>query len=301
MRRRALVVTPLALVAGCAAQTAALRRAPPAGLPARAELAATPFFPQTDLHCGPAALATALGAIGIAAEPEALAREVFVPARGGSLQAEMLAGARRHGAVAVRLPGTLESLLREIAAGHAAVVLLNLGLGFAPRWHYAVVVGFDLAAGHLVLRSGNVARDRFALSTFEHTWERSQHWAFAVLPPGQWPVSATVDAAVEAAIGYERSAGAARALPVYESGLARWPASLPLAIGLGTSAHAQGDDARAIEIFRRAGEQHESGAAWLNLAQLLEAGGKTAEAAEAARRALGDPLWAPRARAWLAR
>ncbi|MBX3623519.1 MAG: PA2778 family cysteine peptidase [Rhizobacter sp.] len=301
MRRRACLALTLAPLAGCAVQAEAWLAEAPAGLPTRAELSRTPFFPQTELHCGPAALATALGATGIVASPEVLGGEVFLPARGGSLQAEMLAGARRHGAVAVRIPGTVEAALREVAAGDVVVVLLNLGLAIAPRWHYAVVVGYDLDQRELLMRSGTTERDRIALRTFEHTWARAGHWAFVVTLPGRWPATATVDAAVEAAVGFERSASAAQALKVYESGLARWPDSLPLAIGLGTSAHAVGDTARSKAVFRRAGEQHGSGAAWLNLARLLQAEGKRDEALAAAQRALRDPRWERQAREWLAR
>lgn len=300
MRRRACLALTLAPLAGCAVQAEAWLAEAPAGLPTSAELSRTPFFPQTELHCGPAALATALGAVGRGASPEALGGEVFLPARGGSLQAEMLAGARRHGAVAVRIPGTVEAVLREVAAGDVVVVLLNLGLAIAPRWHYAVVVGYDLDQRELLMRSGATERDRIALRTFEHTWARAGHWAFVATVPGRWPATAKVDAAVEAAVGFERSASAAQALKVYESGLKRWPDSLPLAIGLGTSAHAVGDTARAKEVFRRAGEQHGSGAAWLNLARLLQSEGQRDDAIAAAQRALRDPLWAPQAQSFLA-
>lgn len=298
MQRRACLALTLSPLAGCAVQDAAWLAELPAGLPARAELSHTPFFPQTDLHCGPAALATALGAMGMAVRPEALVQEVFLPARGGSLQAEMLAGARRHGAVAVRIPGTAESLLREVAAGQAVVVLLNLGLAIAPRWHYAVVMGYDMEARELLMRSGTTERDRISMRTFEYTWARSHHWAFVAVPPGRWPVTTQGDAAVEAAIGFERSASPMQSLEVYDTALARWPDSLPLAIGLGTAAHATGNVARAMQVFRRAGEQHESGAAWLNLARLLQAQGQHDDAIAAAQRALRDPLWAAQAREW---
>ena len=300
MRRRACLALTFAPLAGCAVQAEAWLAEAPAGLPTRTELSRTPFFPQTELYCGPAALATALGAVGIVASPVQLGGEVFLRARGGSLQAEMLAGARRHGAVAVRIPGTVELVLREVAAGDVVVVLLNLGLAIAPRWHYAVVVGYDLDRRELLMRSGTVERDRIALRTFEHTWARAGHWAFVATWPGRWPATPTADAAVEAAIGFERSASPAQALAVYESGLSRWPDSLPLAIGLGTSAHAVGDTARAKEVFRRAGEQHGSGAAWLNLGRLLQAEGKRDDARAAALHALRDPLWAPQAQSFLA-
>ena len=290
----------LVWLSGCAVQTAALQARPPIGLPHSAELTAVPFFAQTEYRCGPAALATALGAVGIAAAPAALADEVFLPARGGSLQAEMLGGARRHGAVATRIPGTLEAVLREVAAGHAVVVLQNLGLGFAPLWHYAVVVGYDLDAGDVLMRSGSTQRESMILRTFEHTWARSGFWAFTALPPGEWPVTAQADAVVEAAVGFERSATPVQALRAYESALQRWPENLTLAIGLGNTAYASGDKRRAADVFRAAAERHDSGAAWVNLATVLEELGERDAAIDAAQRAVGDPNWSARANEILA-
>jgi hypothetical protein len=153
---------------------------------------------------------------GLPASPEALADAVFLPAREGSLQAEMLAGARRHGALAYRLPGELHALLKEVAAGHAVVVLQNLGLAVAPRWHYAVLVGYDLDTRELVLRSGTTRRERMSLATFEHTWARGGHWAFVALPPGRLPATAALDTATQAAIAFERVATPARAAQAYE-------------------------------------------------------------------------------------
>ncbi len=301
MIRRALLALALAVLSGCAVQTAALLAAPPGGLPRSAELGATPFFPQTDHQCGPAALATALGAVGVSASPAALGEQVFLPARAGSLQAEMLAGARRHGVVATVIPGNLGAVLREVAAGHVVVVLQNLGLGFAPRWHYAVVVGYDLEAHEVLLRSGTTRRDTMLLRTFEHTWARSGFWAFVALPPGEWPLTAQGDAVAEAAIGFERSATPAQALHAYDSALKRWPQSLTLAIGLGNAAHANGDKRRAADVFRAAAEQHGSAAAWVNLATvLLELGDRDAATA-AAQQAVDDASWGARARELLAR
>jgi tetratricopeptide (TPR) repeat protein len=271
---------------GCAVQTAALRAHPPADLPPVVELRATPFFPQTDHQCGPAALATALGAAGIAVDPVALADEVFVPARAGSLQTEMLAGARRQGAVATRIPGELDALLRELAAGHPVVVLQNLGLSFVPLWHYAVVVGHDLPRGELLLRSGRTERERLPLSTFEHTWGRSGFWAFVALPPGDWPATAHAEAAIEAAVGFERSAPPAVAAAVYASALRRWPGWLSLQVGQGNSLRAAGELPQAADVFRAAAEQHRSAAAWINLSDTLLALGRRDDAVQAARAAL---------------
>lgn len=284
------------MLSGCAVQTAALRAAPPVGLPRSAELVATPFFAQTEYQCGPAALATALGAVGISASAARLADEVFLPARAGTLQAEMVAGARRHGAVATLIPGTLEAVLREVAAGHVVVVLQNLGLSFVPRWHYAVVVGYELDTGEVLLRSGTTRRASMPLRTLEHTWARSGFWAFVALPPGEWPVTAQPEAVVEAAIGFERSATPAQALRIYESALQRWPQNLTLAIGLGNALHASGDKRRAAEVFRAAAERHGSGAAWVNLAKVLFELGERDAAMAAAQRAVSDARWGEQAR-----
>ncbi|MFT3956228.1 MAG: PA2778 family cysteine peptidase [Piscinibacter sp.] len=293
----------LALLGGCAAQTETLRRAPPPGLAERVELSATPFFAQTDYHCGPAALATVLAAAGRDASPALLGEQVFLPARTGTLQIEMIAGARRHGAVATRLPGTLEALLRELQAGQPVVVLLNLGLSWYPLWHYAVVVGYDLRSGDMLLRSGTTERAVMPLSTFEHTWVRAGSWAFVALPPGRWPATAEEAAVVEAAVGFERAAPPAQALQAYRSALQRWGGSLSLRMGLGNSLYASGERAAAASAFEDATRLNPaSAAAWMNLASVRDELGQHDAALAAAREAVkvADAGWAGRARELLA-
>jgi hypothetical protein len=295
------------LLGGCAAwftppQTAALLAQPPQDLPPRVERREVPFFAQTRDHCGPAALATALADIGLPADPERLADAVFLPSRGGSLQLEMLGGARRQGAVATRLPRELGALLREVAAGHAVVVLQNLGLDWLPRWHYAVVVGYDLATRELVLRSGMTAREVLPLRTFEYTWARAGRWAIAVLPPDRLPVSAAEADAQEAALGFERAAPPARAALAWRTLLARWPGNLLAGIGLGNTLNAAGDAAGARAAFEATARRYDSAVAWINLARLrLDAGdraGARAAAELAVRRAeAAEPAWLDAARA----
>lgn len=297
-------------LAGCALlalppQTAALQQQPPAGLPRQAERSEAPFFPQTPYHCGPAALATALGQAGLPADPQALGEAVFLPARDGSLQLEMLAAARRHGAVATRLPGELQALLREVAAGQVVVVLQNLGLGFAPRWHYAVLVGYDLDAGQLVLRSGGTARALLPIHTFEHTWARAGHWAISLQQPGRWPLSASVQQALDAAIGFERSAPPAQAALAYRSLLQRWPGQLLAGIGLGNALQAAGDLNGAVAALADAAAQHHSAVAWNNLARVHLAQGDMPRARAAAEQAVArastaEPQWLGAARETLA-
>lgn len=301
-RRLAGALGAAVLAAGCvtgpvvappvaSALPAEVGRASPVVAP-RTWLLHVPFHPQRELHCGPAALATALGADGVDVPPDVLADAVFLPARGGSLQAEMLAGARRHGRVATRIPPTTDALLQAVAAGQPVVVLQNLGLAIAPLWHYAVVVGYDLPERELLLRSGTVRELRLSLRTFGHTWARSGHWGFVVHAPGDWPAVATQADVESAAVGFERVAPPGQAATAYASALARHPGSLPLAMGLGNARYAAGDRAGAAQAFEAAARRHDSPAAWINLALTRHAlgdGVSALAAAQAATAAAGRP------------
>jgi hypothetical protein len=288
-RRTLLALLPAAAGAGCAVfdtpQSDALI-ARPAGLPLQAERREVPFFPQTPYHCGPAALATVLVHAGFAADPDTLAAQVFLPTREGSLQTEMLAGARRAGAMAVRLPGHLPALLQEAVDGHPPVVLLNLGLSWLPRWHYAVLVGHDLAAGELVLRSGTEQRAIFPIRTFEHTWARGGYWAFAVTRPGTLPRSATEADAQQAALGFERVAAPEQAALAWQSVLDRWNGNLVAWMGLGNARYAGHDLKGAAQAYEHAATKFDSAAAWNNLAQTRHELGDATGARDAAERAV---------------
>jgi len=247
----------LALLAGCAGtpQLAALRQAPPQ-LPSRVELTAVPFFPQETHQCGPASLATALNASGVAVSPEALTPQVYLPDRQGSLQVEMLATARRHGLLAYPLAPSLNDLLREIAAGTPVIILQNLGVAALPLWHYAVAVGYDLERETLILRSGVTAREVMPLSTFEHTWARSGYWAMLALPPARLPATAAEGPYVQAAAALERAGQPRAAHSAYQTALARWPKNLVARMGLGNTAYGMKQWKEAETAFRQAAADH---------------------------------------------
>ncbi len=241
-----------------------------AQLPKRVELSDTPFFPQELYQCGPAALATALNAVNIQVSPEQLTPEVYIPTRNGSLQIEMLAAARRHGAVAVQTPPKLQPLLQEIAAGNVVVVMQNLGLSWAPSWHYAVVVGYDLDRELIWLRSGTFKRFKMTLSAFQRTWARSGYWAFTALPPEKLPATASVDHVVNALLAYEKNASPKQKRMAYQTAVKRWPDNFVLLMGLGNSAYAENDLAAAANAFQQAIEANPAhAAAYNNLAHVL--------------------------------
>lgn len=290
-----------ALLSGCATQTRSLLSQTPSALPRRAELGATPFFPQERYQCGPAALAMSLASADIAVTPEKLVPQVYVPQREGSLPPEMLAAGRRNGALSMTIPPRLDALLTEIAAGNPVIVLQNLSLQWFPLWHYAVVIGYDLDQAEIVLRSGTTERLTLPLSTFEHTWARSDYWGMVTLPAGRLPVTAQESAAVDALVAYEKNVDPARARNSYAAALKRWPHNLTLQLGYGNTAYAAGDRVLAAAAFRRATEDHpDSAPAFNNLATALadlRQFGPARHAAETAI-ALGGP-WRDAAQATL--
>ena len=187
-------------------QTLRLAEQPPANVARQVELVNTAFFPQQRYQCGPAALATVLTGVGVNTSPESLETQVYLPGRKGSLQVELLAATRHYQLLPVQLPPRLESIILELAAGKPVLILQNLAFSWAPRWHYAVVVGYDLDARELVLRSGTMKRRVTPFATFERTWQRSGYWAVAVVTPDQVPASASALAYLEAVHAFEAEA-----------------------------------------------------------------------------------------------
>lgn len=280
----------LCLLSACASlpQSEALRSEGSAHLPPRAELDAVPFFAQEQYQCGPAALAMALNATGLAITPEALTDEVYIPGREGSLQVEMLAAARRHGRLAYALAPELKDVLAEVAAGHPVIVLQNLGpWAFRPYWHYAVVVGYDLEKNVILLHSGTRARRALAMGLFEYLWIDGGRWAMVALAPDRLPASAREEKLASAAVALEKSGRIAAARLAYSSLLRRWPGNLVALMGLGNTEYALGRPAAAETAFRLATLAHPlAAAAFNNLAQVLADQGRLDAALEAARKAV---------------
>src|SRR5262245_10708622 len=149
--------------------------------PARVDLESTPFFPQSDYQCGPAALATVLAPAGIDVTPDELVSEVYLPGRRGSLQVELIAATRSRGRLPYLLPPRGDVLLAELAAGRPVLVLQKLGAGPWPGWHYAVLVGYDRASDAVLLRSGTTRRLEMSAKRFFWSWDRGGRWAMLAL------------------------------------------------------------------------------------------------------------------------
>lgn len=260
------------LLGGCATawQSEKLSSNPPSHLPASRELSQVPFYPQQQYQCGPAALATILNHHQITVSPEALVSQVYLPARQGSLQIEMSAAARHYGMLVYPLKPALEDLLAEIAAGYPVLVLQNLGLSWLPQWHFAVVVGYDLTAAELVLRSGTTRRWHTPLAVFERTWERADYWARVIVPAGQIPHTAEPLRYLTAVFDLEQTDQLLAAFTAYEAATRRWPAEPTVWLTFGNAAYARQEFRRAASAFARATQiQPDNILGWNNLAYAL--------------------------------
>ena len=264
------------LAGGCATDPFAT-----AGLPGTeaVELAETPFFPQEDYQCGPAALATLLVDAGVSVQPEALVPRIWLPGRRGSLQAEMLAASREYGRLPYVLPPAFPALLAEVAAGRPVLVLQNLGIRLLPAWHYAVVVGYRPAAREIVLRSGTDERRVTDAGVFARTWKRGENWALVLLRPGEMPAQADSRRYLAAAAAAESAGQLALAAAAYRTAAERWPDDPIAWLGRGNTAYAAGDAGRAEAMYRRSLELAPGSPAVLhNLAVTVAEAGRCAEA-----------------------
>ena len=268
------------------------------------ELADTPFFPDDALQCGPAALATVLAAAqgsdpftgsdpasgpvsGPGSDPATLAREVYTPGLGGSLQVELVAAARQRGFVAYELPPAPDALFAELLAGRPVLVLQNLRLRTLPAWHYAVVIGADPVAETVILRSGPEERLVTPAGKFMRSWDLAERWGLVLLRPGEMPAIPdrqryfTAVAALEAA---GRHAAAARA---WSAALDSWPGDPVALFGHATASHLAGDLATAYDAYLALLTLEPDHAAGLNnLANLLADRGCAMAAHMLARHAL---------------
>lgn len=270
MNRAALPAAALLVgLAGCAASPPLADGLSP-NAPRSIELGATPFFPQDEYQCGPAALATLLRASGVEVEPQALTPQVFIPGRRGSLQAELIGAARRHGRLPYPLATTADEMIAELAEGRPVLVLQNLGASRWPKWHYAVLIGYDANRNVALLRSGREKRREMRWQRFAGTWHRGGRWAITTLEPGTIPAHADAVRYVEAAAGLEAAGQRRAAAAAYDAAIARWPDQQHAWLGRGNVAYAEGDLPAAADAYLRAARLAPADAAARNnLAQVL--------------------------------
>ena len=261
----------LYFLTGCVtpARQAEALLASPGALPPSYLIEDVDFIDQSAGYCGPSTLAMALRRAGRPVTVAELASQVYTPGFNGSLQTDLISASRRQGMMAVTIEG-MSNLLTEVAAGHPVIIFENLSLSWAPQWHYALVLGFDLKKQEIILHSGHDAYFRWDLSKFERSWMLGDYWGLVILPPGELASAAGEIANVTAVVGLEQAHKPVEAEKSYRKILEKWPASLVALIGLANIMQKNEKKAEAVSLLKLAVKNHPDSKAArhnLNIAQ----------------------------------
>jgi tetratricopeptide (TPR) repeat protein len=255
-------------------------------------LGGVPFFKQETYQCGPSSLAMLLAWDGLNISPNDLTDAVYTAKLHGSLQPSLISAARQYGRVAYPIKG-LKELFEELNAGHPVIILQNLGLKWYPKWHYAVVIGYENRGKKIILHTGIKESERISKRLFQKTWSSSDYWGLLILPADKLPATATEEKYLNAIAGLERAGQFEVAVRGYKTAINRWPKSLSAWMGLGNSFYAKGNLSSAASAFEQAIKLYpQNGMPQNNLAQVLWEQGKKEQALQTIRHAidLGGPL-----------
>jgi len=276
---RALWALPLLLwlLTGCAADLSQVREL---GVPATSRIENLQPFQQRARHCGPASLSTLLHWAGHPeVTPDDLAPTLYTPGVQGTFLFDMAREARGRGLGVFHLEGGVDALFAEISAGHPVLALENRGLSFAPQYHFSVVAGYDLEAETFVLYEGRAFPVGKPMSDFLRSWDRTDHTALLILPPGRLPVTGSSGSVLGGLAELEGAGQPQAAAQGYAAYVERHPKAWLGHFGRANALHALGRDDEARASFERANVCDPSRPEPLNnLAMLAFTASQTAQA-----------------------
>ena len=255
------------------------------------ELRNVPFYPQERYQCGPAALAMVLRHSGVMITPDELEPKVFIPAREGSLQLDMIAATRNYSRIPYIIESNLGALIAELQAEHPVLVLQNLGHKRLPVWHYAVVIGYSAIDDEVILHSGTTKRQIMHAKRFMWTWELAGRWAFVILKPGEMPALPDEYTYLKSVAAIERVPPPEILLEAYQAALKRWPDSDLALFSIANTHYMLGDLTAAENTYLRLlAKNPRHTAALNNLAEVLAEQGCLSEALKTISKALEEKV-----------
>lgn len=180
-----------------------------------------------------------------------LDERTLIPAKGGTVQIELIAAARADGLLVYPLEPTFDALFSELSAHHPVIVLVNRSYSWYPLWHYAPVTGYDVKAQTILMHFSDIPNEAVPIETFAALWERSGNWGVVLLPPGQLPESATAEKFLRSAYDLEKIGMTNEAITAYKSALSRWADDIPTLIALGNAYYNSHQITEAEQIYRK--------------------------------------------------
>ena len=210
-----------------------------------------PFVEQAQYLCGPAAMTMVMQHTGNFTPLNLLTEQMYTKELKGTFQTEMMSAARRQGFLPLPVRN-LHDLLKEVSNGHPVIVFQNLGLKSFPKWHYAVVTGYNLAVPEIILHSGKEKNQKMDMRLFERTWVYADSWALTVETPDDLPSTATELDVAREAVMFESLGKTKLARDIYLSMLKKWPRSYIAHIGLGNTSYALKDYSSSMGYLERA-------------------------------------------------
>lgn len=213
----------------------------------------------------------------------------LIPAKGGTLQIELMATARANGLLAYTLAPTFDALLQELEKQHPVIVLLNRSYAWYPLWHYAPVTGYDKQNQTILMHFADRPNEAMSIATFKRLWERSGNWGVVLLPPGHLPATASSEAFLRAAYDLEKTGMRDDAIVAYKSALERWPKETDILFALANACYQAKQFAAAEKYYRRLLSMEPAHPLALNnLADLLCHIGRRNEAMTIIKKAVSD-------------
>ena len=141
-----------------------------------------PFYPQEELGCGPAAVASLLAYWGRPVSLEEITQEVYLEKLKGSLPVDLMLAAQKRGLAAVSYSGGLDDLRLHLKRNQPVIAFLNPGGRLFPRGHFVVVTGYDETRRVITAHSGTFPNQKFPAKTFLKAWVGTDYWTLLIHP-----------------------------------------------------------------------------------------------------------------------